>query len=127
GEALIAFKTPVAVAGTQFVANPAGNADPADLAALNQTLASLGTTNVQRLFTNISADQHNAARARAEAATGHFVTDFTQVYMVTFNPVNNAGAAANSLARSPLLSSAMPDWKYSVPHSGAHMSKAQIK
>ncbi len=126
GDTLIAFKTPVSVVGNQFVAGSAG-ADAADLAALNQTLTSLGTTSIEHLFTNLPADQLNAARARAEAATGRFVTDFTQVYRVTYNPTVNSGAAANALAQSPLLSSAMPDWKYTVPHSGARLSKAQIK
>jgi hypothetical protein len=127
GEALIAFKTPVSVVNNRFVENASGAADPTQITALNQTLTTLGTTSVAHLFTNVPADALNAARARAESATGQFVTDFTQVYLITYNPAVNSGAAANTLAQSPLLSSAMPDWKYTVPHSGSHMSKAQIK
>jgi len=126
GEALIAFKTPVSVANNRFAESAAGSADATQITALNQTLTAIGTTSVDHLFTNLPADQLNAARARAQAATGHFVTDFTQVYLISYNPAVNSGAAANALAQSPLLSTAMPDWKYSVPHGG-HLSKARIK
>src|SRR5262249_43234749 len=117
---------PVSVANNRFAESAAGSADATQITALNQTLTAIGTTSVDHLFTNLPADQLNAARARAQAATGHFVTDFTQVYLISYNPAVNSGAAANALAQSPLLSTAMPDWKYSVPHGG-HLSKARIK
>ena len=124
GSAIVAFKTPVSAAGDRFAASPAGNAGASDIAALNSALASIGATGVRHLFTNVPAGELAAARARAEAATGRFVTDFTQVYQVTYDPKVASGTAANALARSPLVSSAMPDWIFKGPQDPAKLSRA---
>ena len=112
GSVLVAFRTPVQVDNTQrHVALAAGQSAPAaDIAALSTVFDGLHTTAITHLFTNLPAAQLNATRARAEAATGHYVTDFTQVYQVSFDPSINDGVAANRLAASPLVSSAMPDF-----------------
>src|SRR4029079_4033432 len=75
GSAIVAFKTPVTASGDRFAASPAGNAGASAIAQLNSALSPIGATHVRRLFTNTPADQLAAARARAEAATGKFVTD----------------------------------------------------
>src|SRR5262245_40768498 len=112
GSAIVAFNTPVQAANGRFVSS---QASAADLNALNATLASIGATSVGHLFTNLPADELQAARAQAEQAEGRAVTDFTQVYQVTYNPAVNAGTAANDLAKSKLVSSAMPDWIFIKP------------
>ncbi|WP_028060846.1 S8 family serine peptidase [Candidatus Solirubrobacter pratensis] len=127
GSAIIAFSTPVQAAGARFAPSPAGGAGAADVAALNSTLSSLGATSVEHLFTNVPAAQLAAARAQAQAATGRFVTDFTQVYQVAYDPKVNAGEAADELAKSKLLSAAMPDWIYRKPKDPARLSRAQAK
>ncbi len=124
GSAIVAFKTPVSAAGDRFAASPSGNAGASDIAALNSALATIGATGVRHLFTNVPAGELAAARARAEAATGRFVTDFTQVYQVTYDPKVASGTAANALARSPLVSSAMPDWIFKGPQDPAKLSRA---
>jgi hypothetical protein len=127
GSAIVAFRTPVTASGDHFAASPSGNAGASDIAQLNSALSSIGATHVRRLFTNIPADQLAAARARAEAATGKFVTDFTQVYQVVYDPKVASGEAANELARSPLVSAAMPDWIFKGPKDPAKLSGAQRK
>jgi hypothetical protein len=127
GSAIVAFRTPVEAVGGRFAASPAGAAGASDLNAINTTLAALGATGVHHLFTNVPADQLTAARAQAEAATGRFVTDFTQVYQVTYDPKVNSGEAANELARSQLVSAAMPDWVYRSPKDPAKLSRAAAK
>ena len=102
GETLIAFKTPVSVAGNQFVANRAGGRRGRPRRAQPDALRASARPASSSCSPTFPADQLNAARARAEAATGRYVTDFTQVYRVTYNPAVNAGAAANALAQSPL-------------------------
>jgi hypothetical protein len=127
GSAIVAFRTPVSSSGNRFTHGAGGSAGTADLNAINQTLASIGASNVKHLFTNFPADQLNAARAQAEATTGQFVTDFTQVYQVTYDPKVNPGLAANKLAQSKLVSAAMPDWVYRTPQDPAKLSKAQVR
>jgi hypothetical protein len=127
GSAIVAFSTPVQAAGSRFAPSPSGSAGAPDVAALNSTLSSLGATSVKHLFTNVPADQLAAARAQAQAATGRFVTDFTQVYQVAYDPKVNAGEAANELAQSKLVSAAMPDWIYRKPKDPAKLSSAQAK
>jgi hypothetical protein len=127
GSAIVAFKTPVTAAGDRFAASPSGNAGASDIAALNSALSSIGATGVRHLFTNVPADQLAAARARAEAATGRFVTDFTQVYQVVYDPKVASGTAANALARSPIVSAAMPDWIFKGPKDPAKLSATQRK
>ena len=127
GSAIVAFKTPVTAAGDHFAASPSGNAGAADIAALNSALSSIGARAVRRLFTNVPADQLAEARARAEAATGKFVTDFTQVYQVVYDPKVASGTAANALARSPIVSAAMPDFIFKGPKDPAKLSRAQRK
>ena len=127
GSAIVAFKTPVTAAGDHFAASPSGNAGAADIAALNSALSSIGARAVRRLFTNVPADQLAAARARAEAATGKFVTDFTQVYQVVYDPKVASGTAANALARSPIVSAAMPDFIFKGPKDPAKLTRAQRK
>jgi len=125
GSAIVAFKTPVQAKGARFTPAPSGSASSSDVSALNQTLASLGTTKVVKLFTNVPAAQLNAARAQAERATGQYMTDFTQVYQVSYDPVVNSGTAANDIAQSTLVSAAMPDWIYHAPKDRAKLTKAQ--
>jgi hypothetical protein len=127
GSAIVAFRTPVQAAGDRFAASPQGAAGASDIAALNQTLQNIGATSVRHLFTNVPAGELQAARARAQAATGTYVTDFTQVYQVTFNRTVPDGSAANQLAKSSLISSAMPDFVYRVPHDPSKLSKAQVR
>src|SRR3954469_10362002 len=124
GSAIVAFKTPVTAAGDRLAASPSGNAGASDIAALNSALASIGATGVRHLFTNVPADQLAAARARAQAATGRVVTDFTQVYQVTYDPKVAACPAANPLALSPIVSAAMPDWIFKGPKDPAKLSMA---
>ncbi len=127
GSAIVSFRTPVTVHGKGFAHNAKGNAGSTALAHLNSTLASLGTTHVQRLFTNLPASKLATARARAERNTGRYVTDFTQVYQVDYNPKINSGTAANRLAASSLLSSAMPNFRFTVPTDSARLSAAQVR
>jgi hypothetical protein len=119
GSVIVAFKTPVAPAGDHVQKAARGGAAAGDINAVNATLAGLGATSVHHLFTDIPADELNAARAKAEAATGAYVTDFTQVYQISFAANVNPGEAANRLAQSGLVSAAMPDWKYQVPNGDA--------
>ncbi len=123
----MAFNTPVQAANGQFAAAPSSQADPAALSALNATLASIGATRVDRLFTNLPAAELQAARAQAEAAEGKTLTDFTQIYQVTYNPAINAGTAANDIAKSKLVSSAMPDWIFTKPTDPNKLTRAQRK
>src|ERR1700742_2589979 len=60
GSAIVAFNTPVQAADGKFVSS---QANAADLNALNATLASIGATRVDHLFTNLPADELQAARA----------------------------------------------------------------
>ena len=127
GSAIVAFSTPVQATGDHFAASPAGAAGAADVAALNSTLSSIGTTSVKHLFGNVPADQLAAARAQAQAATGRFVTDFTQVYQIVYNPKVNSGEAANELAQSKLISAAMPDFIYRKPVEKNKLTRAQAR
>lgn len=122
GSVIVAFRTPVAARGRHFARNSRGHASAAQLDAFNKTLAALHATSVRRLFTNVPAATLNAARARAQAATHAYVTDFTQIYQIRYSPSINAGEAANRLGKSSLLSSAMPDWRYKVPSDPAKLS-----
>ncbi len=131
GVALVAFRTPVylAAGGTRVALSDAAAAsrihvDSVSADAFNGILDGLGTTNVEHLFAGLDATRLASARARAEAATGAYVTDFTQVYLVHFDPAINPGDAANRLARSPLVSSAMPNFKYHVPQRARAVSPA---
>src|SRR5262249_45606467 len=103
GSAIVAFNTPIQASGDQFAATAGTQAAGSDIAALNSTLSQLHATSVTHLFTNIPADQLAAARAKAMAATGHYVTDFTQVYQISYDPQINSGTAANDLAQSKLV------------------------
>jgi hypothetical protein len=126
GSVIVAFKTPVASAGDRVSGN--GTASASDVDAINATLAGLNATSVRHLFTSIPADKLAAARAKAEAATNAYVTDFSQVYQVTFAADVNPGEAANQLGKSALVSSAMPDWIYKVPSNDhATLSATQIQ
>jgi len=117
GDVLVAFRAPVGVTATRVASAGTSGAYHAnaataqtDVATLNQTLSGLGTTRITHLFAGIDATALNAARARAMAKTGRYITDFTQVYQVSFDPKINDGKAANELARSPLVASASPDF-----------------
>src|SRR2546423_3044898 len=99
GTILMALSSPVAATGARVVA-AATRTSAADVGTLNAALASIGTTGVHRLFTNVPADQLDAARAKAEAATGAFVTDFTQVYRVDFDPAVNPDRKSTRLNSS---------------------------
>jgi hypothetical protein len=115
GSALIAFRTSVKVSGHKIGRGDGSNASDDELNTINKTLDGLGATSVKHLFTNIPAATLNAARAKAIADTGGYVTDFTQVYQVTFNPAINSGEAVNRLAASSLITSAMPDLIFHTP------------
>ncbi len=128
GSLLVAFQTPVQTSGARVAKTAAGSTVDPNVASFNNALAAIGATSMSRLLTNIPADQLNAARARTEATTGAFVTDFTQLYQVRFSPKVNSGQAANLLAASPLVSSAMPDWIFTVPpQDNEQLTAAQIK
>jgi hypothetical protein len=122
GSVLVAFRTPVRASGNHVAPDSSGRAtaSSSELNQLNNVLDSLRAIEVRHLFANIPAAALNTARARAEAATGAYVTDLTQVYQVTFDPSINDGEAVNRLAASSLVSSAMPDWIFHVqPHEQA--------
>jgi hypothetical protein len=127
GSAIVAFKTPIQASGDQFAATAGTQAASSDIAALNSTLSQLKASSVKQLFTNIPADQLAQARAQAMAATGQYVTDFTQVYQISYDPQINSGDAANDLAQSKLISSAMPDWIFHKPTDPSKQSKSQRK
>ncbi len=119
GSVLVAFLAPVGVTATHTRVASVGTSGAyhantakarTDVATLNQTLSGLGTTRITHLFAGLDATALNAARARAMAKTGRYITDFTQVYQVSFDPKINDGKAANELARSPLVASASPDF-----------------
>lgn len=124
GSVIVALRTPVAAHGRRFARSSRGKASTSQVASINRTLAGLHATSVRHLFTNIPTARLNAARARAQAATHAYVTDFTQVYQVRFSHKINPGDAANRLARSSIVSSAMPDWRYRVPRDQARLSAA---
>lgn len=115
GSALVAFRTSVKVSGHKIGRGDNSNASDDELNTINKTLDSLGATSVKHLFTNIPASTLNAARAKAVADTGGYVTDFTQVYQVSFNPTINSGEAVNRLSASSLVTSAMPDLIFHTP------------
>ncbi len=115
GSLIVAFRTPVTARDGRVERDGHGNATDRELASTNQALAALGASSLSHLLTNIPAARLNAARARAEAATHAYVTDFTQVYQVRFDPKINPGVAANRLAQASLVTSAMPDWQYKTP------------
>lgn len=128
GAALVAFRTPVKVSGHKIGRGGDSNASDDELNALNKTLDGLGATSVKHLFSNIPAAALNDARAKAEADTGAFVTDFTQVYLIKFNPSINPGEAVNRLATSPLITSAMPDLVFRQPvHEKPILTQAQVQ
>ncbi|HEX2785361.1 MAG TPA: S8 family serine peptidase [Ilumatobacteraceae bacterium] len=128
GSVIVAFKTPVAAAGDRVSGDGSGSAATTDLDAINATLAGLNATSVHHLFTNIPADKLAAARSTAEADTGAYVTDFTQVYEVSFAADVNPGEAANQLSQSALVSAAMPDWIFKVPSNDrATLSAVQVQ
>jgi hypothetical protein len=127
GSAIVAFSTPVEASGDHFAASASGTAAASDVAALNSTLSSIRTTSVRHLFANLPADQLAAARARAQAATGRFVTDFTQVYQIVYDPTVNSGTAANEIAQSKLVSAAMPDFIYRKPVEKNKLTAAQAR
>ena len=117
GDVLVAFRAPVGVAGAQVASTGTSGAyrvnvarAQVDVRALNRTLSGLRTTRLTRLFAGLDTTRLNAARQRAMAKTGRYVTDFTQVYQVSFDPKINDGKAANELARSPLVASASPNF-----------------
>ncbi len=120
GSVIVAFRGAVTTSGhhVSISANSARAAGFDATAASNEAkhvnsiLDGLGATSVKHLFTNIPASKLNAARASAMKASGHYITDFTQVYQVTFNPKINDGEAANRLQSSGLVWTAMPDFKY---------------
>src|SRR5436309_324118 len=119
GSLLVAFNTPVVARSNRFQHDSRGTATDQQLAAVNDALTSIGAVGLDHLFTNIPAATLDAARAKAAAATHAFVTDFTQVYQVRFNPAVNPGLAANRLAASSsVISSAMPDFVLQPPSRG---------
>ncbi|HWE60412.1 MAG TPA: hypothetical protein VHB98_01750, partial [Chloroflexota bacterium] len=126
GTVLVAFRAPVNVVGTHIaLAGGQGQFSTAAATSLSATLDALHTTRIVHILQGLPVDRLNAARARAEAATGRYITDFTQLYLVNFDPAINDGAAANRLARSPLVSSAMPDFLYHTPlHQAARAPAA---
>ena len=87
GSVLVAFRTPVQSSGAHVAAESGASvtASTPDLDQINRILDSLHATSVRHLFTNIPAATLNAARDRAVAATQAYVTDFTQVYQITFD------------------------------------------
>src|SRR5262245_44504682 len=117
GSVLVAFRTPVRASGNHVAPDGSGRtaASSNELNKLNGILDSLHATALRHLFTNIPAAALDAARAKAQAATGAYVTDLTQVYQVIFDPSINDGEAVNRLASSSLVSSVMPDWILRVP------------
>jgi hypothetical protein len=123
GSVLIAFRTAVAAQhgristrrADALAANLPAAAVANETRRVNTILAGLHATSLRHLFTNIPAAQLEAARARAMKSSGRYLTDLTQVYQVTFDPSINDGDAANRLASSGLVWTAMPDIKYSVP------------
>jgi Subtilase family len=127
GSAIVAFRTPVSAQGNRFGRGRGSGASDEELASINQTLAGLGADSVSQLFTNIPAAKLNAARARAQASTNAYVTDFTQVYEVSYNPAINPGDAANRLASSSLVTSAMPNWRFKVPSDPAPLTPSQVE
>src|SRR5439155_918023 len=123
GSLLMAFNTPVIARNGRFQHDSRGSATDQQLAAVNGALTSIGADEVDHLFTNIPAATLDAARAKAAAATHAFVTDFTQVYQVGFNPAVNSGLAANRMAASSsVVSSAMPDFVMQPPSRGEAQS-----
>src|SRR5262249_16635266 len=117
GSVLVAFRIPVRANGNHVAPGGSGGTTPSssELNKFNGILHSLHTTELRHLFSNIPAGALGAARAKAQAATGAYVTDLTQVYQVIFDPSINDGEAVNRLASSSLISSAMPDWILRVP------------
>ena len=117
GSALVAFRSVMQFNGTQVVSTGAG-ASSDDIKAVNGLFSALRVSQVTHLFTNLPAAELNAARAKAQAATGQYVTDFTQVYELKFDPAINSGEAVNRLNEVKLVSSAMPDWIFQQPSHG---------
>ena len=123
GSVLVAFRAPVSVSGgriktTAEGAHRAGLSPTAvsnETAHVNQILAGLHATSVQRAFTNIPDAQLQAARQRAMAASGRYLTDLTQTYLVRFSHSINDGDAANRLQSSGLVWTAMPNFKLQQP------------
>ncbi len=123
GSVLVAFRAPVTVSRARIHTTAAGArkagfapaAVSAETARVNKVLAGLHATSVQHLFTNVPTAQLQAARARAMKASGRYLTDFTQMYQVSFSPKINDGAAANQLASSGLVWTAMPNYKLHQP------------
>jgi Subtilase family len=119
GSLLVAFRTPVVARNNRFEHDSRGSASDQQLAAVNQALTGIGAIGIDHLFTNVPAATLDAARAKTEAATHAFVTDFTQVYQVRFNPAINSGVAANRMTgSSSLISSAMPNFVMQPPSRG---------
>ena len=112
GEAIVAFKAPVASKGNQVT--PAG-ATSNEVAQVNSVLDGLHTVSVQHLFSNLPTAKLNEARQKAMQATNRYITDFSQVYLVKFDQAINAGEAVNRLAQTSLVSSAMPNWVLQAP------------
>ena len=128
GSAIVAFNTPVQAANGQFAAAPSSQADPAALSALNATLAAIGATSVEHLFTNLPADEL-AGRPRAGEAADRASPSPTS-RRSTRSPTtrrSTPGTAANDLAKSKLVSSAMPDWIFIKPTDPAKLTRAQRK
>ncbi|HZC52078.1 MAG TPA: S8 family serine peptidase, partial [Mycobacterium sp.] len=123
GSVLVAFRAPVSVSGARINTTADGarraGLPPASVATetdrVNNVLAGLHATSVQRLFTNIPAAKLQAARERAMRATGRYLTDLTQTYLVRFSPSLNDGAAANRLQTSGLVWTATPNFKLQKP------------
>lgn len=123
GSLLVAFRAPVLARGAQVRVTPAA-ARAAGLprasasrgaGQVNQVLHAVRATAMRHLFANIPAPALRAARARAQKATGQRLIDLSQVYQVIFDRDADERGAAASLAASPLVDAAMPDYKYATP------------
>jgi hypothetical protein len=126
GSVVVAFRGAARPQGGHLLG--VDNASAQDVDALNNVLDGLGTTQIIHLFANLPAGQLNAMRARAMAATGRYITDFTQVYQIKFNPAIDSADAVNRLIASDLVTAATPDWIYRQPsHEQARLAPAQVQ
>lgn len=123
GSLLVAFRAPVSTAGarvrTTVAAARAAGLDPtlADRGEnqVNRVLGAVRASAVRRLFTNIPGEALRAARDRAQHATGTRLIDLSQVYQVVFDPRQDTAGAVAALTSSPLVDTAMPDYRYQTP------------
>lgn len=94
-------------------------------AAVNTTLATIGTDRSERLFSKVPRSTLSAMRSNAQARIGHPLLNISSAYLlhITGAPVRKA---VTELLKLPSVAYASPDWRVEPMNSGAIPLRADV-